>query len=91
MRLPMWMRWPLGGVLLAGLSLLPLAAAGAQAQERRPPREQEEAGVDARLLVDLEVLRDLELLRQLDLLRKIDEVRSEPPPRGARTDGRGKP
>lgn len=85
----MWRR--LGSGLIAGLSVVVLAAAEARAQERRPPPARDEAGMDARMLADLEILRDLELLRQLDLLRKMDEVRSEPPPRGARTDGRAKP
>lgn len=43
------------------------------------------------MLADLEVLRDLELLKQLDLLRRMDEVRSEPPPRPAGTEEKGKP
>jgi hypothetical protein len=85
----MW--WRLGCALAAGLGLVSLVAAEGEAQERRPPRGQEEAGVDARMLADLEILRDMELLRQLDLLRRMDEVRTERPPRGARTDERGKP
>ena len=87
----MWIGWRLGSALFASLGLVAVFASGAEAQERRSPRGRDEAGVDARMLADLEILRDLELLRQLDLLRKMDEVRSEPPPRGAKTDQRGKP
>jgi len=43
------------------------------------------------MLADLEVLRDLELLRQLDLLRQLEAAGEGPRPRGASTDGRGKP
>lgn len=89
--LAMWIGRRLGSALFASLSLVAVFASGAEAQERRPPRGRDEAGVDARMLADLEILRDLELLRQLDLLRKMDEVRSEPPPRGVKTDQRGKP
>jgi hypothetical protein len=87
----MRMPWPLALLLLAGLGPLPLVAAGAEGPERRPPREGREREVDARMLADLEILRDLELLRQMDLLRKMDEALGESPPRGARTDGKGRP
>jgi len=83
--------WRLGSVLIASLSLVAFIVAEARAQERRPPPTRDQAGTDARMLADLEILRDLELLRQLDLLRNLDEARSEPAPRGAKTDGKGKP
>lgn len=88
---PMGTGWRFGWALFAGLGLAMVVAAGAEGEERRPPRGPDQPGVDARMLADLEILRDLELLRQLDLLRKLDEVRSEPQTRGARTDERGKP
>ncbi len=87
--MPMW--WRLGSTLVAGLSLVVIVGSEGEAQERQPPRGRDEGGTDARMLAELEILRDLELLRQLDLLRKMDEVRTERPPRGARTDERGKP
>ncbi|MBI4572147.1 MAG: hypothetical protein HY713_02525 [candidate division NC10 bacterium] len=70
---------------------LAMASTEGEAQERRPPPGRDETGTDARMLADLEILRDLELLRQLDLLRKMDDVRTEPPPRGAKTNEKGKP
>ncbi|MFI5340131.1 MAG: hypothetical protein ACHQ7N_09865 [Candidatus Methylomirabilales bacterium] len=89
MAMRVWRR--LGSVLIAILSLVAFVVAEAGAQERRPPPPRDEAVTDARMLADLEILRDLELLRQLDLLRRMDEARSEPPPSGTKTDGKGKP
>ncbi len=83
-------RWSLGALVIAGLVPL-VAAAGEPPLERRPAPPRDEGAWEARLLADLEILRDLELLRQMDILRKMDEVRSGPPPRDARTEGRGKP
>ena len=83
--------WCLTIVLAAELGLLASAVAEGQVQPRRPPRSRDDAGMDARMLADLELLRDLELLKQLDLLRRMDEVRSEPPPRPAGTEEKGKP
>ena len=87
--MPTW--WRLGSVLAAGLSLVVIVPSEGKAQERRPSPPRDGGGTDARMLADLEILRDLELLRQLDLLRKLEQVRTEPPPRSARTDERGKP
>jgi hypothetical protein len=87
--MPNWSR--LGPALAAGLCLALIVAFEGPAQERQPPRGKDEAATDARMLADLEILRDLELLRQMDLLRKLDEVRTERPPRGAKTEERGKP
>ncbi|HYL80310.1 MAG TPA: hypothetical protein VEU07_05825 [Candidatus Acidoferrum sp.] len=83
--------WRVAMVLVAGLGLLASAVAGEQTQPPRPSRPREEAGTDARMLADLEILRDLELLKQLDLLRRIDEIRSEPTPRPAGAEEKGKP
>ncbi len=83
--------WCLTMVLAAGLGLLVSAVAEGQTQPPQRHRSQDEAGTDARMLADLEILRDLELLRQLDLLRRMEEVRSQPPPRPAGTEEKGKP
>ena len=79
--------------IIALCACLTIAAAApeGEAQERRPPSGRDETGTDVRMLADLEILRDLELLRQLDLLRKMDEVGTESPPRGAKTNEKGKP
>jgi hypothetical protein len=82
--------WCLTIMLAAELGLLASAVAEEQTQPRRPPRSRD-PGTDARMLADLEILRDLELLKQLDLLRRMDEVRSEPQPRPAGAEEKGKP
>ncbi len=79
------------GVALCACLTMAAAAPEREGRERRPPPGRDEAGTDARMLADLEILRDLELLRQLDLLRKMDEAQTESPPRGAKTNERGKP
>jgi len=79
------------GIALYACLTMGAALPEREAQERRPPPGRDETGTDARMLADLEILRDLELLRQLDLLRKMDEVRTESPPRGAKTNEKGKP
>jgi hypothetical protein len=83
--------WCLPILLVAGLGLPVSAATDGQPQPPRAPGAKNDVGADARMLADLEILRDLELLKQLDLLRRMDEIRSEPPPRPAGAEEKGKP
>jgi hypothetical protein len=77
--------------MVVGIGMAMVAPAEGQSQQGQPPRGQEEAGVDVRMLADLEILRDLELLRQLEVLRRIEEIRSEPAQRSRKAGEKGKP